>query len=250
MINSKIVLNNLVFAQQKDAGMSQLEMLKIVQKLKVTSAELRREYFDNIEEEILPILKFMKNVPLRLFYSVPDALFVHGELNSKLDQYFEEAKQLNIYAIKFNIGDFQGLTGAIITKLTNLIDTGIQINVENDQTQESGRLNVMRKFMQVVTDAGLSIGYVYDMGNWRFVGEDELKAAQSLAKYVRYIHVKDGQGFESSARTLLLGKGEIDWKNILMILPHDVPVALEYPTPDIAAIENGIDMLNDYLGDR
>lgn len=250
MINSKIVLNNLVFAQQKDAGMNQLEMLKMVQKLKVTSVELRREYFDNIKDEILPIQKLIKSVPLRLFYSVPDELFVHGELNSKLDQYFEEAKLLNIYAIKFNIGDFHGFTGMIISKLTALIDTGIQINVENDQTQDSGRLDIIRKFMQAVNDAGLSIGYVYDMGNWRFVGDDELKSAKSLAKYVRYIHVKDGQGFERSARTVLLGAGEIDWKKILMILPNDVPVALEYPTPDIATIENGIDMLNDYLGDR
>lgn len=248
MVNSKIVLNNLVFAQQQAAGVTQLEMLKMVQKFKVSSAELRREYFKNIEKEILDIQTLMKKAPLRLFYSVPDELFVKGQLNSKLDQYFKEAQQLGIYAIKFNIGDFHNFDEASITKLQKLIDTGIQINIENDQTKISGRLDVIKKFMLAVKNVGLSIGYVYDMGNWRFVGDDEVEAARTLTKYVRYIHVKDGRGFEETAQTSLLGSGEINWKKILMILPDDVPVALEYPTPDLLTIENGIYLLSDNLG--
>ncbi|QIL50300.1 sugar phosphate isomerase/epimerase [Weissella coleopterorum] len=248
MINSNLVLNNLVFASQREQGMQQTEMLQMASNLKISAVELRREYFDQIKNETSSIQKMMLTTPIRLFYSVPDELFVNGKLNPRLEQYFHEAQQLGIYAIKFNIGEFQGFNNEIIAELKKWLMLGIQINVENDQTQTSGRLAVIKKFMDAVAQAGLDLGYVYDMGNWRFVGDDELEAAKVLAKYVRYIHVKDGTGFKQTAQTVLLGAGEIMWQNILEVLPQTVPVALEYPTADLQILQKGISMLNDNLG--
>lgn len=43
-----------------------------------------------------------------------------------------------------------------------------------------------------------------------------------------------------------LGEGEIQWQNILQLLPSNVPVAIEYPTQDDTVIKRGIDDLLNY----
>lgn len=63
--------------------------------------------------------------------------------------------------------------------------------------------------MKAVTKAGVNIGYVYDLGNWRFVGEDERAAAELLKDYVQYIHVKDVQLVDQNHRLLGLIMGKL-----------------------------------------
>jgi len=165
---------------------------------------------------------------LKLFYSVPDEVYVNGELNPKLQQYLIEAKQMNVQHIKWNIGDFNGELHE--KELKTLVDSGVAISIENDQTQTSGTISAINTFMNAIKNTDLSIGYVYDLGNWRFVGEDEIKAAELLKDYVRYIHVKDVEVEKGQPQAIGLDHGDIDWRKVLQILPQDVPVAIEYPT--------------------
>lgn len=243
MNKSQIVLNHLVFSDDHDRGAQQLEMLKKVVALDIHSAELRREYFDDITSESPAIASYAESEGLKLFYSVPDELFVNHRVNPKLSKYYEEAKQLGVTVIKFNIGDFESLVPEDITKLESVLVSGIQTNIENDQTQTSGKIAAIEKFMAAAHAEKLDIGYVYDMGNWRYVGEDEEIAAQELASYVRYIHVKDDKGTGSNLITVPLNDGEIRWQEILKILPQDVPVAVEYPTANEQTIRDGVQAL-------
>lgn len=165
---------------------------------------------------------------LDLFYSVPDEVYVNGKINPKLEQYVIEAKQMGVKHIKWNIGDYNG--ELYLNELKALLDRGIAISIENDQTQTSGTIVAIDTYMKAVTKAGVNIGYVYDLGNWRFVGEDERAAAELLKDYVQYIHVKDVQLVDQKPQAIGLDHGEIDWRKVLQILPQDVPVAIEYPT--------------------
>lgn len=246
MKKSQIVLNHLVFAKDHDNGMQQLDMLKKVVALGVQSAELRREYFDDIAAETSAIADYAKAHQLRLFYSVPDEVFVNHRINPKLEQYYDEATQLGVSVIKFNTGDFDTLLPEDIQQLNALLNRGIETNIENDQTQVSGKIDAIKAFMTAAKAAKLDIGYVYDMGNWRYVGEDEVVAAEALAPYVRYIHVKDDKGSGDNLVTVPLNDGDINWQAILTILPQDVPVAVEYPTASEQVIIDGVQALEAY----
>lgn len=226
---SNIVLNLLVFDEQVKKGNLQSDLISEGIKLGFNQFEVRREYFSNIEKESIDIKKLADNFDLELFYSVPDEVFNQGEINTNLQTYLEEAKAFGAKHIKWNIGDFENFKGEL-TELTVLTNQGIEVNIENDQTELSGKIKAIEAFMKAVTKEGINIGYVYDLGNWPFVEEDETEAAKKLAQYVKYIHVKDVKKQQDKPLVKPLDHGDIDWRACLAILPCDVPIAIEYPT--------------------
>ncbi|GKT03162.1 sugar phosphate isomerase/epimerase family protein [Furfurilactobacillus entadae] len=243
MKRNQIVLNNLLFDADHQAGEPQLAMLQRVVDLNITNAEIRREYFFDLNAEMAGIKSFAEAHDLKLFYSVPDALLVDGGLNPKLAMYFDEAEKMGVSVIKFNVNENPTLTEEQAAQLADYAARVDQINVENNQIKSTGSIEAILAFMQVMENHQLPIGYVYDMGNWRYVDDDEVEAAKALTKYVRYIHVKDDLGTGSQTKTVPLGRGDIKWQSILAILPTDVPVALEYPVTSEQEIGDGIEHL-------
>uniref|UniRef100_UPI00403F477C sugar phosphate isomerase/epimerase family protein n=1 Tax=Candidatus Enterococcus willemsii TaxID=1857215 RepID=UPI00403F477C len=228
MKKDNIVLNLLVFAEKIENGALQADLLQEASDLGFEKVEIRREYFKNLSQEKHVIQQRANDLGIELFYSVPDEVFVEGKVNDCLQSYLEEAKEMGVRHIKWNIGDFQ--ESSSLDDLEELTNHGIQINVENDQTQGSGTIQPIYQFMEKVSEKQLSIGYVYDLGNWRFVGENEQDAVEKLGDYVRYIHVKDVCYQDGKPQAVALDKGEIEWRKILSQLPMDIPVAIEYPT--------------------
>ena len=51
----------------------------------------------------------------------------------------------------------------------------------------------LQEFFQAADGAGLDLGMTFDMGNWHWVGECPLRAAEALASRVRYVHCKGVQ---------------------------------------------------------
>lgn len=228
MKNNQIVLNFLVFAEKIANGRQQNELLADIKALGFQAVEIRREYFKDIQKEIPLIKKEAARLGLELFYSVPDEVYVSGSINPNLVGYLQEANEMGVKQIKWNIGDFNGELHT--EELKTLIDSGVAITIENDQTQTSGTISAIKKYMTAVTAENLAIGYVYDLGNWRFVGEDEVTAAEALAEYVHYIHVKDVRYEANQPQATGLDHGVIDWRKVLSILPDNLPIAIEYPT--------------------
>lgn len=246
----EVVLNLLVLDDLVKKGSKQSNLLRIASDLGFSFVEIRREYFQDIDNEIVDISSIANDLHLRLFYSVPANMFVDGNLNPELVNYLEEAKKMGIVSIKWNIGDFDE-NKVDIDALRKLTTYGIQITVENDQTILSGSSTAIQKFLQFVEKHQLDIGYVYDMGNWRYIGEHEENGAQQLAKYCRYIHVKNVDRNEKNQLTTIdLDKGLIDWQNILNILPANVPVAIEYPIAEHGEIQRVKKLLEDYYEKR
>lgn len=234
MKDNRLVLNFLVFAEKIENGALQSELLPEIAALGFQAVEIRREYFKDLTKEIPVIKSEAERLKLELFYSVPDEVYVAGKINPKLEDYLSEAQQMGVKHIKWNIGAFEGNLHE--DELKALIESGVAITVENDQTQTSGTITAIETYMKAVEAAGLAIGYVYDLGNWRFVGEDEMKAAEKLTDYVQYIHMKD-VGYENGQpKAAGLDHGEINWRKVLTILPKNCPIAIEYPTVSDAEI--------------
>lgn len=231
--NQPIFLNLLVFDHDFQAGASQRTLIEHAVALGFDHIEIRREYFRDLDVELPQIKELAERFNLTLFYSVPDQIYQDGQLNPKLQMYLDEALFLGVTQIKWTIGAFDG--ELLKEGLEALLKTGIAITVENDQTQESGTITAIEAFMKQVNASQLAIGYVFDLGNFRFVQENEQDALSLLEPYVTYLHLKDVayQGTQPVATDL--GNGVIDWQHVLAKLSN-VPVAIEYPTHSTTAI--------------
>lgn len=230
MKKEQVVLNLLVFASKVEKGALQSDLLIKAKELGFDKVEIRREYFKDLTKEMPVIKQTAEEQGIELFYSVPEEVFVAGKVNPQLSEFVNEAQQMGVKHIKWNIGDFQA--DSSLNELQELTKQGIEVNIENDQTQTSGTIQAITTFMEAVKKETLDIGYVYDLGNWRFVSESEEKAAEALKEYVRYIHVKNVAYENDQPQAAALDEGVIQWREILAILPKDVPVAIEYPTTE------------------
>ncbi|KIS03852.1 sugar phosphate isomerase/epimerase family protein [Paucilactobacillus wasatchensis] len=243
---SKIVLNTLVFDNEHNAGLSQPDMLQKVADFDIKTVEVRREYFKDIAAETNEIKQINQKLGLKVFYSVPEKIFTDdGSLNPELSAYFDEAKTMGVSELKMNIGNFTGFTADIKAGLAKVLSTGIQFNVENDQTSQNGASKNILNFLNAAKENNLDIQFVFDLGNWRFVAEDEQSVATSINQFVRYIHVKNVTQDNGKTGVVALDQGVIDWQSTLKHLPTNVPVALEYPATS-AEIQHGIDLLVKY----
>lgn len=243
MKKEQLVFNFLIFAEKIENGATQAELFDEIAVLGFQNIEIRREYFKDLETEMPLIKAAAEKNNIELFYSVPDEVYVDSKINPNLVGYLIEAEQMGVKHIKWNIGDFNGELHQ--EALTELLAHDVAINIENDQTQTSGTILAISTFMKAVQDASLNIGYVYDLGNWRFVGEDELKAAEELKAYVRYIHMKDVAYEDEKPQAAGLDHGVLEWRKVLEILPKDVPVAIEYPTTENSQITEAMQLLEE-----
>lgn len=243
MERKDIVINTLMYQSLIEGGTKQVDLLPKIKALSISQAEVRREYIQDFAAELDQLFQASQELGITLRYSVPDDIFVNGQVNPKLPQYLDEAKQMGIVSIKFNTGDYQDFKGDLATELEFLTDADVMVNVENDQTQISGTVEPLFKFLTDETNQNVNIGYVDDLGNWAYVGQNALDSSQKLAAFVRYIHVKDIKFDNNEPKVVPLSKGTLDWREILAILPSSLPVALEYPAANEQVIKDGIDQL-------
>ena len=65
--------------------------------------------------------------------------------------------------------------------------------------------------------------------------------------------IRDRKNTEDQAGQLVttadLDTGMYDWRQLLTLLPHDVPIALEYPMETDAAITQQLQLLRAEVGD-
>lgn len=231
-MNNNLVFNTLVFQAKINSGLKQVELFDDILSLGFNNIEPRREYFVDIDKEIPEMRKAAESKNITLFYSVPDYIFLDdGELNPKIFEYFEEAKRLNVANVKMSIGNYRHFSQ--LKQLNFINDQPFNFTVENDQTQQSGTINKINQFLQDAKKAKLNIGYTFDLGNFRYVQESEVDAADTLGSYVTYIHLKNLAEQDGNFIVTSLDKGIIDWKSVVEKLPTGLPIGLEYPSSDV-----------------
>ncbi len=231
-----LVINTLVFLNQLKEGVPQCEMLDVIHQLGVNKAEVRREYIKNFDLELIDIKKKASDLDMELFYSVPELLYKNGVLQYKnAETYFKEAFTMGCSNVKMIIGGFTSITAEDVVRVNKLCDQyQINLTVENDQTEENGKVLKIKTFVEMFKQLGGEITVTFDIGNWVWQNQDPMECAKQLKEHVTYIHLKDVLGKENPVAALL-NEGDVAWKSILEILPKDIPIALEYPCGAYAA---------------
>ncbi|MCE4994217.1 sugar phosphate isomerase/epimerase family protein [Staphylococcus xylosus] len=231
MRNNDLVYNTLIAQEKVNSGLTQVELFDYIVDMGFNSIEVRREYFKSVNREIDSISQFSLEKNITILYSIPDAIFLeNGEVNPYIKRYFEEAINLKATHVKMTIGNYQNK--AQLQNLSLINDQPFVFTIENDQTMQSGTIQNILKFLTEAKNEEINIGYTYDSGNFRYVGEDEIIGAEKLGGYVSYIHLKNVTQSADKLLATSLEQGDIDWRKAISYLPKDVPIALEYPSDD------------------
>lgn len=207
----------------------QQALFNTIQGTNADGIEIRQELLlpsDNLDD----IASGLKTRQLTAVYSVPDTLFQHHtpiEM-AKLKRYFDEAKQLNARFLKLSLGDLPEQYD--LTEVITLIKHySTQLVIENDQTEVGGHIAPLKRFFADVVEKALPIKMAFDMANWHWLGEDPVVAAQYFAPLVAYIHVKACQPRADKLVAVALDDSDGSWKEVLHILPNNVPRGIEFP---------------------
>jgi sugar phosphate isomerase/epimerase len=179
-----------------------------------------------------PVAELPALAGLATVYSSPEGLFAQGGKldDAALGRGIADATTLGAARLKMAIGDFGPSShGALNGLKARLAETSVELVIENDQTVSAGTLPALQAFFDAADRAGLDLGMTFDMGNWHWLGECPLQAAQALGRRVRYVHCKGVQRLPAKWVAVPLADSVAPWRSVLRALPADVPHAIEYP---------------------
>jgi len=190
------------------------------------SVEVRGELLRDPATE-LPALAGLASV-----YSSPEGLWAEGGWldSAALGRGLAAATTLGARRLKMSIGDFCASShGSLAGLRSQLADTPVELLIENDQTVSAGTLPALQGFFDAADHAGLDLGMTFDMGNWHWLGECPLRAAEALGRRVRYVHCKGVQRLPAKWVAVPIAESAAPWRAVLRALPAEVPHAIEYP---------------------
>jgi sugar phosphate isomerase/epimerase len=197
-----------------------------------------------IRKELLPSSVSLSSIKDRIeanklnsVYSAPVELFKQDhQLNeSVLLTVFKEAQEIQASILKISLGHFTN-EDSLIQSLGRAINQlalaypDIQLTIENDQTKHGGTIEPLLQFFNTCQLEQIPIGMTFDIGNWRYVGEDPFQAADQLKSYVQYVHVKqvheESGSWKTTAPTTSMTS---EWQELLSKFTHTQLVAIEFP---------------------
>jgi len=141
----------------------------------------------------------------------------------------DRAARLGAGWLKMSIGGFGPRARGMDALRTLLAGHPVDLLVENDQTESAGTVSALAAFFRAADDAGVPLGMTFDMGNWHWVGECPLRAADAFAPRVRYVHCKGALRRPDRWVAVPLESSAAPWRAVLRALPASAPRAIEYP---------------------
>ena len=207
----ELIINTIAFKEELDRGVKQEDLLESVKNLGLSRVEIRREFLRDIDIELKNIRKKADLLGLSLFYSVNEDFVIGDRVNPKLKTLRQEAELLGAPFIKLNTGDASQISVASLAELAPSFQSSVGLKLENNQDPLYASIKNCRLMMNKVSAADLPIAFVFDLGNWAWLGED-------------YRHV-NGQVEIAS-----LFEGELDAPSLMKRFSHVRYLALEYPT--------------------
>lgn len=169
---------------------------------------------------------------LQRVYSSPEGLWsASGVLDrDALERALRAAARLGAARLKMSIGGWTPESAPSLAVLRDrLVDAGVQLLIENDQTAAAGTLGALRRFFDAAQALGLPLGMTFDMGNWHWTGECPLQAAAAFAPRVAYVHCKGVQRQPQRWVAVPLAESAAPWRSVLRGMPGGLPWAIEYP---------------------
>ena len=192
--------------------------------------EIRRELFTSDLPDLARMGAAIAARGLYSVYSTPLELWdAHGQLRqAALRQMLDEAQRLGAAYLKVSLGHYPpapdlGSLGAV------LATSPVALLVENDQTAHGGKLAPMAQFLAAAVQARLPVGMTFDIGNWRWAGEDAQQAALLLAPYVRYVHCKAVNDDAGRLSAVAVCETDTAWRAVFAHFAPGVQRAIEFP---------------------
>lgn len=216
----------------------QLNLLDTIKQSGASGVEIRQELL-SASDDITKISLKIKKLGMFSIYSAPFSLLNKaGQADLEtLNSLISEAECLSARFLKLPLGTLTSQT-SLASLAAVLAKTHVRLVIENDQTEEGGRLSPLITFFGLVVAHDLPIEMTFDMANWHWQDEDAFVAAKALSSHVAYIHVKASQKHQSNVKAIALDDSDGSWRDLLALLPRNVPCGIEFPlvANDLVAI--------------
>lgn len=120
----------------------------------------------------------------------------------------------------------------------------VRLVIENDQTPEGGSIEVMKKALALLADAGIDAQLTFDTGNWYWVGENPIDAARQLGTQVEYVHCKSVDIVDDQPRVCQPRAPHLAaWSTLWTSFKPNTLRAIEFPLAQEDSIELNHNML-------
>lgn len=207
--------------------------------------EIRRELFTHDADASFEALHSLgAAVAARgmwVVYSTPVELYRdNGALNATaLALAYAEADVLGARWVKLQLGGFAGdAHGATIARLG--AGRGARLVVENGQRERGGTIAQFVALFAALEREGQAdaLGMTFDVGNWDWVGQAPLEAADALADRVEYVHCKSSEGEGARRFPIAPAHDDASFQTVLGRLPRTAPRAIEFPLDERAPADD------------
>jgi sugar phosphate isomerase/epimerase len=190
--------------------------------------EVRGELLTDAAAELMEIADVARGK--RIVYSSPDGLWSDDGAfdEAAATRAIDAALMLGAPRVKMSIGGFDAKR-ASMGALECFAQRGVELVIENDQTEQAGTLDALCAFYGAASRAKFSPGLTFDIGNWHWTGECPMRASEALAAHVVYVHCKGVQRLPAKWVAVPIADSQAPWRAVLRALPRGVPRAIEYP---------------------
>jgi sugar phosphate isomerase/epimerase len=222
------MINTLIFLEELQQGTMQSALLSEVKSYGAVGVDIREEFVPKDPTaratELQAIAENAKKEGLSVCFSIPDAMILDGAINPKLAGYFADAATLGAKRLKMSNCHF--VENDSLETLKAMIEKATFVTtIENDQSADNGTLAAVVNSFALLDANQVKMGFTFDVGNWNFVEQDALEAANVLKTRTTDIHMKNAKNHAGT----LINDGVFDWKAILKTLPNTAPCFVEYP---------------------
>jgi sugar phosphate isomerase/epimerase len=206
--------------------------------------EIRGELLEDPARELPQLASCLDDSGLHAVFSSPAMLWDRaGALDrGALEQGLDAAVALRASVLKMSIGGYGHESRWSMSELHDVLaGRAVELLIENDQTPRAGSVPSLQRFFEASDKAGVHLGMTFDMGNWHWVGESSLQAADIFAPRVRYVHCKGVQRQPGRWVAVPLPESAAPWRAVLRAMPGLAPRAIEYPLvgDDVTAVTRG-----------
>jgi sugar phosphate isomerase/epimerase len=208
----------------------QLWFARLAQQAGADGFEVRGELMLDGQTELAAIRAALPD--MERVYSSHEGLWTdEGRLDHRaLERGLMAASTLGAPRLKMSVGGYRKEAAPSLREVGQLIEkAGIELVIENDQTDSAGTLTALVPFFSAADAHGLRLGMTFDIGNWHWAGECPLQAAAALAHRVCYVHCKGVQRQPNRWVAVPLAESVAPWRSILRTQPSNRPWAIEYP---------------------
>jgi len=230
--SSPVLISLTAFGAAEVLRHGQLYFTELSHAAGADGVEVRGELLRDAQAELPALRECVRSLGMQVVYSSPHGLWrADGALDdAALSEALEHAALLGATRLKMSIGGFgAGSSVSFATLRERLSQHAVTLVIENDQTVSAGSIGALMRFFAGCDEARLPLGMTFDMGNWHYVGECSLAAADAFAGRVTYLHCKGVQRLPAKWVAVPLTESVAAWRSVMAPMAAGITWAIEYP---------------------